>query len=211
MNYRLPLPALALLLFTAACTSETSDEDTASADSAESTSKDSADRGCTVMLRTASVDFEEPSADGRWFVLHADVDVLQRAPHAKPALRWVDEHGKAHSTSDHDDAPTAVNGAAPGFQRYRFAITHDTIAAQGTDSTLIASSHVAIIPFVTLSSGERLFDHNRVGGAFDTYTLWGGDTAGGLVPAPANNPTIGARFSVKNAASVCAHAPAPRG
>jgi hypothetical protein len=185
-------------------------------ESAALTSSDHADVKCFVVLRTASLDFSQPVSAGAdqipWFKLTAEVDVLAGplATGAKPGLRWIDERGKARTTTSTDGAPQKIDGAAPGYQRFRFEITHDTIEATG-DETLVASSHVAIIPFVHMTDGRRLFDHNRVTGPFDTYTLWSGDTAGGLVAPPANNPEIGAGFRVKNAEGVCVHVPMPNG
>jgi hypothetical protein len=194
--------AAALIVGCAATTG--SDESTNDALTAAS---DGPDHHCAVVLRTASVDFQNVTSDKRWFRVTADVDVSAASVShgGAPGLVWIDMNGASHSTSSSDDPPHAIAGAASGFQRFRFELTHDTISAQGIDSTIIAMSHVALLPFVALPGGHRTFDHNRVTGDFDTYTLWSGDTAGGLVQAPANNPQIGAGFKVSDAPSVCRH------
>jgi hypothetical protein len=181
-------------------------------DSSAVTAADRADVECFVILRTASIDFTQTAGENvPWFKLTAEIDVLDgpRAAGAKPRLLWIDQSGKARSTTSTDGAPQEIEGAAPGYQRYRMEITHDTIATG--DETLIASSRVSILPFLREADGTRLFDHNRVTGRFDTYTLWSGDTAGGLVSPPPNNPEIGAGFQVRNAEGVCTHVPMPNG
>jgi hypothetical protein len=169
---------------------------------------DQADRSCVVTLRTASVDFSEPVRDKNgagWFSITAEVNVLETA--GAPGMLWLDTLGTSHVTSAHDDAPVKIAGAPKGFQRFRFVLTHDTISAD-SDVTLVESSHVALLPFVVSADrSRRLFDHNRVTGDFDMYTLWSGDTAGGLVPPPPNDPEIGARFTVKDAPGVCVRPP----
>jgi 1,4-alpha-glucan branching enzyme len=86
----------------------------------------------------------------------------------------------SNDTTNSDDRPTIVSGAPVGFTRFRFRITHDTLSSQGIDDSELAASHISFIPVLEFNS-VNYYDHNRVTGAFDTYTLWSGDTAGGLV------------------------------
>jgi hypothetical protein len=204
-----PPVSLALTLAPTGCSAP----EGGSADNASAavTGADRSDAQCFIILRTASIDFSKPVAASVWFKLTADIDVLggRLAEGGAPRLLWIDQNGKSRSTTSTDGAPQAIGGAAPGYQRFRIELTHDTISTG--DETWIASSHVSILPFLLMKDGSRLFDHNRVTGQFDTYTLWSGDTAGGLVPRPPNNPDIGAGFAVKNADSVCSHVPMPNG
>lgn len=175
----------------------------------------SADHSCVVTLRTAGLIREQPHPSNAppFYKLVATVDVLTDAisfSGAKPRVRWIDREGKTRDTTAHDAPPKAIAGAPAGFQRFSFEITHDTIPADGS-MTSLEVARVSIVPFVILKNGDRVFDHNRVRGDFDTYTLWAGDTAGGLVSPPLNDPEIGVGFEVKDAPGVCVHTPQPNG
>jgi hypothetical protein len=204
-----------LLLVGPACSSTSDDgSGVANADLSKTPTHDESDRSCLVMLRTAAVNFDQVVTDkngAQWASLTAEVNVMRgfAANAPTPGLMWIDSGGNAHTTNANNDPPTKIGGAPDGYQRFRFVLTHDTI--QKSDSTLVRSAHVSIIPFVILPGNRRVFDHNRVTGDFDTYTLWSGDTAGGLVAPPPNNPEIGAQFQVKDADGVCIHMPLPEG
>jgi hypothetical protein len=161
-------------------------------------SSNTADHACKVVLSTASID----TGDARSFPLTADVDVANTVldQGGQPALQWTTADGKTFSTSPGDSPPQKVAGARPGFQRFEFVISHDTLSA--SDETPLESARLFIIPFVS-QSNHKLFDHNRIRGDSNSYPLWSGDTAGGLVHPPPNDPDIGKGFQIKADPTVC--------
>jgi hypothetical protein len=162
---------------------------------------DRADSRCGVILRDVHApDFSAPPA-GSFYEWKGHVDVASSAlDGGAVGVQWRGSLvGQPLAT---ELVTKQVPGAPRGFQRFEFTLAHDTLPASGEDDTTLASFQLSAIPFVNLSDGTRIFDHNRVADG-QSYVLWSGDRAGGLVPAPPN-PSIGAGFNVASDPAACA-------
>jgi hypothetical protein len=169
---------------------------------------DHADHGCAIVLRDVKAPDFGPVPAGS-FVWTGTVDVATKllvddgegdGP-AVPGVQWHSEFSSGQNASS-EVVTKKVAGASAGYQRFEFSLNHDTIPGSGGTSTQLTSFQMSVLPFVTLPSGVRLFDHNRVANDLQSYVLWSGDTAGGLVPTP-NDPNLGKGFGVKNDPNVC--------
>jgi hypothetical protein len=130
-----------------------------------SLSADLADRDCRVVLRDVARVPDgrggyQTSTSGSW-IWEGSVEV---AGEGVPSILY-------QSGSD----PTwweveAVAAAEPG--RYHFRLEHH-LPGPGMSGTSLARARVQLIPVLRLPGGERLFDHNRHAGDFDTYELSG--------------------------------------
>lgn len=155
--------------------------------------RDAADRGCNVVLREVTRGTNSCSSTGCWFTFTGTVDLSAQA---------VAEGGKAYVLYKNIDATTwakasttKVSGAPAGFQRYRFTLTKNTIT-DGMSATAYQRTKVDLAPYLLTTSGARLFDHNRLPGDFDVYTVnlasnWGvAADAGVCAPSPALKPRV---------------------
>ncbi len=153
---------------------ENDDLDTADAPLLGADGKDTADRACNVILRTArrtpkNGGFETKCSTAGCFVVWTgwlELSVQAVAEGAKPyvlvknidAARWTKV------------AATKTTGATAGFVRYSFRLDKNTLP-DGLSSTGLARAKVELSPYVLSKSGARVFDHNRRTGDFDTYVL----------------------------------------
>ncbi len=151
---------------------------------------DSADRTCTVALRSLSRvakdgGFETSCVSGRcWLVWVGALDVAADA---------VDRGGSASALfRNRDDATWShvegmrVAGASGGFVRYAFRLERNTMES-GLSSTGIARTRIEVAPYWQTLSGDRVFDKQRGQGDFENYTL-----------------TADNQFAVVDDASICA-------
>jgi hypothetical protein len=153
---------------------------------------DSADRACNVVLREVS---RPPNGTGGWqtngtsWIWNGTIDVNPEAVLEGSEPRVLYHYGS--SPTWWQVAATAVDGAPAGFARFAFTLDHD-LPGPGMSGTALANARVEVVPFLALSEGGRLFDHNRNPGDFDNYIL-----------------NLGNGFSVGASAACPAHAEPP--
>ncbi len=152
---------------------------------------DSADRACKVVLRHAerlpgaTGGFETACNSGGvcYFVWQATIDVASSAVQTGTTA-WVQWRSTDATTWTTKQA-AKVSGGPAGYQRYQVRIDSKTVGP-GMSATSMQRARLDLLPYLKLSDGSRVFDHNRVPGSFDAY---------GLV---ANN-----QWSIAEDASVC--------
>lgn len=129
-------------------------------------SMDDADRACRVVLRDLGQPLGMPShyVDGtNWVVFEGHVDVPSDEPgtvfvlYTNGSGTWREVEG------------TMMGGGVAGFRRYLFVLDEYTVPMG--DSTAWRSMRIEVVPFLLTPDESRLFDHNRLPGAFDNYVL----------------------------------------
>jgi len=65
---------------------------------------------------------------------------------------------------------TPATHSQPGFVRHDFSI-HEHLFGPSASESELAAARIELIPFLELSDGTRIFDHNRRSGDFDNYVL----------------------------------------
>ena len=135
--------------------------------------KDGADRGCQVVLRDVARrsdgrgGFE--TAGGAW-VWTGQVDVALGALDGGAVPGVVFRSNTDFRPQWWQKGMVSVEGARAGFQRFEFRIDEHT-PSPGMSGTSLDRSRIDLIPFLKLSDGGRIFDHNRLPGEFDNYAL----------------------------------------
>lgn len=134
---------------------------------------DSADRACHVVLRGAG-----RVSDGRGgyvtsgssWVYEAVVDVSDAAiaDGAAPGVLFLPPDGRTWR----EGVGTAIAGAGPGFQRFRFPLSRD-LPGPGMSATSLSRARVELAPYIRLAQGGRAFDHNRHEDSFTNHVLSG--------------------------------------
>lgn len=177
---RRPLPLLVLPLVLVACGApEATPRGTVAADApllGKADGTDTADRGCQIVLREAARvpgdtgGYETSCVEGRcWVVWAGTVDVAEGALRegAAPQLLW---HTSFEDGWWSVPAETPVEGAPAGFRRFAFRLDSHTVA-EGVSTTSLERLTISLIPYLRTTAGGRVFDHNRVPGDLDAYTL----------------------------------------
>lgn len=130
--------------------------------------QDAAERACHVVLREVTRGATSCTSTGCWWTFTGFIDLSAQA---------VAEGGKAYVLFKNIDATTwtkasatKVSGAPAGFTRYRFRLTRNTIR-DGMSATAYSRAKVDLAPYLLTTTGARLFDHNRLPGDFDVYTV----------------------------------------
>lgn len=156
---------------------------------------DSADLDCRVVLRRAErlpgeTGYAVECVEGRcWFVWAAWVDVSEElaAAGARPGVLY--QAGADPAWWETREAHEVEGEAGPGFRRFR-VLFYENIAGTGTSMTSLMGVRIELSVFAHFDDGSRIFDHNRLTGAFENYVLDSG-----------NN------WSVGEAPSVCSEQP----
>ncbi len=158
---------------------------------------DTGDHGCQVVLRSINrapgVGGYETrcSASGCFYVWEGLIDVATGAPATAKAYvlyKSIDQ------TAWTKKLATKVAGGPAGYQRWKFRLETNTVSA-GISSTSLQRTRIEVSPYLLLS-GARVFDHNRLPGAFDVYALtasnsWAyGEDAAVCRPAGLNRATL---------------------
>ncbi|MFO0727953.1 MAG: DUF6209 family protein [Myxococcota bacterium] len=132
-------------------------------------SHDSADTRCNVVLRSMNRRdngtggyLTDESGRWRWF---AEIDVSEAATGEDdvPALLF-----QVGSDPNWYSAPAVRVNDAPGFTRW---VASPGMIGEGISGTSLTRVHIRAIPYLTLSGGGRLFDHNRIGDPGAAYDL----------------------------------------
>lgn len=189
---RLLLPAFALLALACDPQAATVDEDGApeefSVDEAPllgSSGKDSAERGCNLVLRSLSRTrgptggFTTRCTAGRCVVVWTgslDVAASALAEGARPFVLFK----ASNATGWTKATPSRVVGAPAGFQRFAVRLDRATLE-EGLSASGWANASLQVAPYLLATTGARLFDKNRGGGDFDNYVL---REANGFAVAP---------------------------
>ncbi|MBU1537018.1 hypothetical protein KKF84_16965 [Myxococcota bacterium] len=106
--------------------------------------------------------------DGHSYIWFGTLDVAQTALSGGGTPKIAFHSGLAGEWYEASCLP--VEGARSGFQRCEFELG-GYLPGPGMSGTALSRSIVELIPFIHLSNGDRLFDHNRNGGDFDNYLL----------------------------------------
>lgn len=155
--------------------------------------QDGADRACNVVLREVTRGTNSCTSTGCWFSFTGYVDLSAQAV-AEGAKAYV-LYKNIDATTWSKASTTKVSGAPAGFQRYRFKLTKNTIT-DGMSATAYQRTKVDLAPYLLTTTGARLFDHNRLPGDFDVYTVnlksnWGVAADPGVcAPPPAVKPRV---------------------
>lgn len=173
------LPALLALAALPACAIAADDDSTTASDApliGVDGHADSADRGCNVVLR----DLARPSnGTGGWqtsgtsWVWTGTIDVATAAALEGDQPRLLYHYGSNPTWWSAPAIPTS--GAPAGFARYAVTIDHD-LPGPGMSGTALSTATVELAPYLAMTEGGRLFDHNRNPGDFDNYILNLGDS-----------------------------------
>jgi hypothetical protein len=159
---------------------------------------DHSDTECAVVLRDVKAPDFSTTPSGRFYTWTGTVDVSNKV--LKDGAVGVQWHSSLADASS-ELVTKRVAGAPSGFVRFEFELSHDTLPNAGLDDTALRMFQMSLIPFVNLPNGTRLFDHNRLPDP-QSYVLWSGDTAGGLVNPP-SDAEIGVGFGIKDDSRVC--------
>lgn len=159
-------------------------------------STDAADRSCNVVLRGLERD---GSVNGSTWVWTGTVEISEEA--AAEGLVPTVIYGWAQGSQPWNVATVApVSGATPGFARFSVRIDHDV---PGPGMSPIADWQVE--PFLRLSGGGRLFDHNRNGSDFANYVVTAPDMAIWGAPSTCGAPLTGQRAKLVFASDFTQH------
>ena len=178
--FALSLPLVASLLLAPACGSEGAEAVSPRAQqaTAPSTGKadgsDEADQACRIVLRgirrpqlEPDHQFETECADGVCsYVWAAQVEIDAKLSVARVGLLY---RLRGDATWWQVDG-TRASANAPGYARYDVRISEHLFGPSATAAELSAA-RIELIPFYEWADGTRVFDHNRVAGAFDNYVL----------------------------------------
>jgi hypothetical protein len=145
-----------------------------------SSTGDSADSSCQVILRHTDIDFASslgPQTDCSsgtcWVVVTVTFDIAMSQSLAQSAA-YVLYQGEGSNTWQQSPQAEPILGcdelpdgpcAPVGFRRYQVELNSNTFT-NGPGATT-----VSLIPFVAPYSGGRLFDHNRVTSPLGSYVL----------------------------------------
>ena len=138
-------------------------------------STDQADRQCQVVMRdiarypAGANPVVQCSGSVCSYVWQGDVDVSMDAFAQAPAVAVL-----YHRTDDPTwwqvDASPVNDPLHVGFWHYQVTLDEHLFGPEATPEQLAAFS-IELVPFIRLSDGTRLFDHNRRPGDFDNYLL----------------------------------------
>jgi hypothetical protein len=166
------LPALALLLTGCALAGG---DDTSAGDApliGVDGHADAADRACHVVLR----DLARPSngtggyqTNGSSWVWTGTIDISTEAALEGHEPRVLYQYG-SNPTWWHVPAFPTGEPAPAGMTRTTVTLDHD-LPGPGMSGTALSTATVQVVPFLALTEGGRLFDHNRNPGDFDNYIL----------------------------------------
>ncbi len=161
----------------------TFDDGTGDAEVAASAlASDTADRACGVVLRTVTHDGTACTTAGVcWWVFTGVIDVADAKVAAgfKPAV-LVKNGGVTGWTKV--TATRSTDAAPKGFTRFTFRATKNTVR-DGLTATGLGASSVAFSPYMSATNTGRVFDHNRLPGALDAFTV-SQATGWAVAPAP---------------------------
>jgi len=161
---------------------------------------DRADRACRVVLRSVG---RARNADGQLtidpsgsYVWRGTVDVDAALVDAGGSVAVL--YSPTTQQGFYEAAATrTTDDAGPGRARFSFTIAGKgkTAPEPGWSGSAHLAARARLIPFVRDASGNRLFDHNRVSGDFETYELvaandYGVADAPGVCPAVAPKATL---------------------
>lgn len=134
-------------------------------------SHDSADRACNVVLRSL-----DKTGTGTWTGT-VEISAAAATEGLAPNVMWqrVGVNGAAWNVA----ATTLVSdgSATPGYAKYAVTINHDT------------GNGFQLVPYLAMSGGGRLFDHNRNAGDVDNYKVTAPDFAVWGAPSVCAAPT----------------------
>jgi hypothetical protein len=193
--------SLALLFAVTGCGVGSADvstpDDTLSTDEAQ-LAGDASDHSCQVILRTAgrpagtTGGFETKcTSAGCYYVWEGFLDVASTVPATAKAyvlFRSIDQ------TAWTKKLATKVTGGPAGYQRWKFRLEPTSISP-GMSPTSLQRAKIEVAPYLLLNNA-RVFDHNRIPGALDAYTLnvnnsWSiADDAAVCRPAGLNRATL---------------------
>jgi hypothetical protein len=146
---------------------------TAGSDDAEASSEgplstDTSDYGCQLVLRSLAHTGTQTISGKAWWVFEGalDVAVAAEAAGATPFVLVKNQD----TTTWTKVALTRTTGAPTGYSRYAVKLVKSTVR-DGLTATGLSAAKVSVSPYLLLANGSRLFDHNRVPGALDVYTL----------------------------------------
>ncbi len=140
---------------------------------------DQADRSCHVVLRKiersgSAFSFETVGSSWVWSGT-IEISDEAAAEGLVPSVLYRMAPSGAWSSVD---AVALDHAGTPGFQTFSVRI-HQGLPGPGWSGTALSSAKIEVVPYLRLSGGGRLFDHNRRTDDFDNYVLTSSDWAVG--------------------------------
>lgn len=135
-------------------------------------SYDSADHDCQVVLRRAAKNFTgdgfevDCSGESCVWVFAGSVDVADSAAGDGASVGVLYRSGDDESWWEVEATPDEELDP-PGFVRFDFRLSEHLFGPEDESE----SSQVELVPFLRLSDGSRVFDHNANSAEFDNYRL----------------------------------------
>lgn len=169
-----------LALVAASC-AESGDGDYATAEPAPLVgvdgSNDQADRNCHVVLRQmersgAGFTFETVGSSWVWAGTIEISDEAAAEGLVPSAMYRMAPSGAWSSV----DATPIDQAGTPGFHTFSVRI-HQGLPGPGWSGTSLSNAKIEVVPYMRLTGGGRLFDHNRYSNDFDNYTMTSPDLA----------------------------------
>ena len=155
-------------------------------------SHDQADRNCHVVLRSlerngAGFTYE---TNGSSWVWSGNLEVSEAAA-AEGLVPAVMYHLAPSGPWTSVDATAVSAPATPGYARYLARLDHD-LPGPGWSGTSLSNARLEVVPYLRLSAGGRLFDHNRNPRDLDNYVATSPDLAiwsDATICTPPSGPT----------------------
>lgn len=135
-------------------------------------SDDTADQECRVVLRSLNRRFTgngyetQCDTEGCNWIWRGFVEVADSVEEATVHVLY--------RRSDNSDwwqvEAVPTSSVTPTYRRYEVEL-HEKLVGPASSDTEINQTRIELIPFLQLADGTRIFDHNRVSGVFDTYSM----------------------------------------
>ncbi|HEU0034290.1 MAG TPA: DUF6209 family protein [Kofleriaceae bacterium] len=151
-------------------------------------SRDQADRNCHIVLRDMGRNFTGigfETVGGSW-VWQGTIEISDAAAGEGLVPRVVYQSGSDPTWRSATATKLDVAGT-PGYQRYTVRI-FEGLPGPGMSGSALANTQIQVVPFLGLAQGGRLFDHNRLPGDFDNYTITSPDFAIASAPSVCTAP-----------------------
>ncbi len=138
---------------------------------------DQADRNCHVVLRDmkrSGSGFSLETVGSSWvWVGTVEISDEAAAEGLAPSVMYRMAPSGAWSSVD---ATALDQPGTPGFVTYSVRI-HEGLPGPGWSGTSLSNAKIEVVPYMRLTGGGRLFDHNRNASDFDNYVMTSPDLA----------------------------------
>lgn len=164
-------------------------------------SADYSDAACNVVLRTIAASGQDCSTGKCWTAYKGSIDLSKAAAREQKWVGVLYRSSVDNYQTWREAKAVAVAGAPTGMKRYQFTMSQFTFDP-GMSGSSIGRTRIEVSALFKNSKGGRMFDHNRIPGAFDNYVLeqangWAlADDPAVCYPKPTTPPAPPARAEV---------------